>query len=198
MTKSEQLPANAGQPHRARSNRIGVVFLLSLFLFDGIARATQFFAPGTMARSVFEYEFLAAVIGAIVIVLMPKVIALNIPFLVRLWQVTRTVLVVEGSTFVVTVFLNAGDGPAILDYWAHGWENGLWLIHAFMSVFVFMHLGYVLTGVLPSTVDSDDDIVTMYNTDGTPMTGGGFVDLNGNAYGCTSSDNLSSRIGSDD
>ena len=198
MTNPEQRPASVGQPNRTRSNCIGVVFLLSLFLFDGIAQATKFFAPGNMTHSVFGCEVLAAVVGAIVIVLMPKVIALKIPVLVRLWYVTLTVLVVEGSTFVVTVFLNAGDGPAILAYWAHGWENGLWLIHAFMSVFVFMHLGYVLTGVLPSTVDADDDIVTMYNTDGTPMTGGGFIDLNGNAYGCTSSDNLSSRIGSDD
>ena len=186
MTRPAQRPI---EDHR-RGISIGrwVLSAVVLFLvfFIGLSQVSGLFAPGVPPANLLKTITLASAIVATVIPLLPEIRALRIPFLARLWRVTRVVVFVESLSLLASIVWCVGDVPKSLGFLA----NRLWFMHVIVGFYVVTHFDYLLTGEALEfgSPDGDDWLVrgddNGVNVDGSPMFGG--IDSHGNVYGVTS------------
>ena len=162
MSSAVALPANNQRPLLRPANRLGSTFILFTVFFTSCFKLVEFFVRGKMSDSVVGYLAPAAAIGAIVILLLPKIIALTIRFFARLWHVMHYVILAEGLVLVISIIWFRGDGHEVYAFWTNGWENGLWYLHAWMCFHVVKHMGYLLSGRVSSAGSCDDNSSSTY------------------------------------
>jgi hypothetical protein len=191
MTSAAELGTNNQRAHLGLAYRPGSTVILLTVFFTSSLKLVEFFVRGKMSGNVLANIALAAAIGAIVILLLPKIIALTMGFFARLWHVMHYVILAEGLVLVFSIIWFRGDGPEIFAFWTNGWNNGLWYLHAWMCFHVLKHMRYLLSGRVPSAGSYDDDSSSTYteNEDygvnpstGLPMIGGA-IDAGGYMLG---------------
>lgn len=203
MISSAVLPANNQQTRLGLAYRVGLVFVLFVILSGGVSGLAKFFVPGKLPDSVSGIIALASVIGAIVVTrLLPKILALKIPFFSRLWDVVSYVMLFESFIFGLSVIWLMGDLTKIYDFWTNAWNNGVWVLHMFMFYYILSNLGYLLMGMTPSSSSFDDDELGMTEPTVNPASGlamaGPYMDTAGNLYGCSSAPDIFHDSGSSD
>jgi hypothetical protein len=148
MTSAAELGTNNQRAHLGLAYRPGSTVILLTVFFTSSLKLVEFFVRGKMSGNVLANIALAAAIGSIVILLLPKIIALTMGFFARLWHVMYYVILAEGLVLVFSIIWFRGDGPEIFAFWTNGWENGLWYLHAWMCFHKAHGLFAVRTGAV--------------------------------------------------
>ena len=188
MTSATELATNNKRPHLRPANRGDLTVILLTVFFASCFKLVEFFVSGTIPDSVVGYMVPAADLGAIVILLLPKIVALMIRFLARIWHVMHYVILIEGLVFVFSVIWFKGDGPEIFGFWTNGWNNGLWYLHAWACFQALGHMGYLASGRVPSAGSYDNDSASTFPSDDygiNPSTGLRMISMSVDAGGYT-------------